>query len=97
MIRHAYFAAKESLPVKPLSIAVIEPPFETLLVTTIGLTSLLPSCFQATALTAVTVPPVTGSADVKRRPAPTEPLAKYEVGGHCIACPTGQRPPLVSG
>jgi hypothetical protein len=84
LIRHAFFAGTEPLAVKPLAIAVIKPPFETLLVTTIGLTSLLPSRFQAAALTAVTVPPVTRSTDVKRRPAPAEPLAQYGVGGHCV-------------
>jgi hypothetical protein len=85
------------LPVKPLAVTVIEPAFEALLVATIGLTSLLSSRFQAAALTAVTVPSVTRAADVKRHPAPAESPAQYEVGGHCVACPTGQRPPLVSG
>jgi hypothetical protein len=97
LIRHAFSAQTEALPVKPLAIAVIESAFETPLVATIGLASLLSSCFQAASLTAVTVPSVTRAADVKRHPAPAEAPAQYEVGGHCVACPTGQRPPLVSG
>jgi hypothetical protein len=97
LIRHAFFAETEALPVEPLAIAVIESAFETLLVATIGLTALLSSGFLTTTLAAVPVPPVTGSADVKQHPAPTEPLAQYEVGGHCVQCLAGQRPPLVSG
>ena len=41
LIRHAQSAETKPLPVKPLTIAVIESAFGTLLVATIGLTPLL--------------------------------------------------------
>jgi hypothetical protein len=43
LIRHAQGAETKPLPVKPLTIAVIESAFGTLLVATIGLTPLLSS------------------------------------------------------
>ena len=59
MIRHVGFELPAAIP--PLAIAMVEPPFGALLVTTVGATSLAEPCVPATgettiALAAITAP-----------------------------------------
>ncbi|MBN2258313.1 MAG: hypothetical protein JW704_10900 [Anaerolineaceae bacterium] len=76
MIRHAIFAVTDPLTVKPLAVTVIEPAFGTLLVAAIGLAPLLSASLLAAAIAAITLPSVTGSADVEDRSAPANSLAQ---------------------
>src|SRR5262245_50774055 len=64
---------------------MIEPAFQTLLVSTIGFTPLLSSCFLSAVFTAVSLSTITRSADVKRCPTPADPLAENDFGGHAVA------------
>ena len=73
MIRHAPEA--ELCPVDPLPVPVIEPSFRTALVFPVGKPHLVASHPAAAPLSAVDLPPVAASADVKHRPA-TRPSAK---------------------
>ena len=73
---------------------MIEPAFQTLLVSTIGFAALLSSCFLSAVFTAVSLSTITRSADVKRCPTPADPLAKNDFGGHPVAfeLDNGRRP-----
>ena len=73
MIRHAPEAAP--FPVDPLPVPVIEPSFRTVLVFPVGTPLLLASHPAAAPLSAVDLPPVAASADVKPHSA-TRPSAK---------------------
>ena len=73
MIRHAPEAAL--CPVDPLPIPVIEPSFRAVLVFPVGDPRLLAPHPATAPLSAVDLPPVAASADVKHRPA-TRPSAK---------------------
>ena len=73
MIRHAPEAAL--CPVDPLPVPVIEPSFRAVLVFPVGNPHLVASHPAAAPLSAVDLPPVAASADVKHRPA-TRPSAK---------------------
>src|SRR5215471_939305 len=64
---------------------MIEPAFQTLLVSTIGFTPLLSSCFLSAVFTAVSLSTITRSADVKRCPTPADPLAENDFGGRAVA------------
>ena len=61
LIRHRGHDA--AFAIGPLTIPMIEPAFEALLVTTISSTVLLPSSLLPTTLTAITLPTITGTAD----------------------------------
>ena len=76
MIRHAAAAA---FPVGPLPVAVIEPSLPALLVPPVGGSQLLPPCFPPTSVAAVSVAPVTMTADPEHRATadtPAKPLAQ---------------------
>src|SRR5262244_3926017 len=64
---------------------MIQPAFQTLLVSTIGFAALLSSCFLAAMLTTIALPTITRSADAKRCPASAGPLAENDCGGHTVA------------
>jgi len=95
LIRHA--SETEPFPVELLPVPMIEPAFQTLLVTAIGFAALLSSCFLAAVLTAVALPTVTGSTDIKRGPAPADSLAENDFGGHPVAFELDNGWPLMSG
>ena len=79
MIRHAAAAA---FPVGPLPVAVIEPSLPALLVPPLGGSQLLPPCFPPASVAAVSVAPVTMTADPEHRATadtPAKPLAQ----GYC--------------
>ena len=73
MIRHAPQAAP--FPVDPLPVPVIEPSFRAVLVFPVGNPRLLASHPAAAPLSAVDLPPVAASADVKPH-STTRPSAK---------------------
>ena len=73
MIRHALETALR--PVDPLPVPVIELSFRAVLVFPVGKPHLVASHPAAAPLSAVDLPPVAASADVKHRPA-TRPSAK---------------------
>ncbi len=76
MIRHAAAAA---FPVGPLPVAVIEPSLPALLVPPVGGSQLLPPCFPPASVAAVSVAPVTMTADPEHRATadtPAKPLAQ---------------------
>jgi len=85
LIRHALWSQSEPFPVKPLTVAVIQPSLRTVLVPAIGLTSLLSPCFLSAVLTAVTLSSVTGSAYIEDAPAAAHFFAENDFGGHPIA------------
>jgi hypothetical protein len=95
LIRHA--PETEPFSVLLLPVPMIESPFQTLLVTAIGLPALLPSGFLAAVLTAVPLPAVTRSTDVKRCPAPADSLAENDFGAHPVAFELDNGRPLMSG
>jgi hypothetical protein len=64
---------------------------------TIGLTPLLSSCFLPTPLAAVPLSTITGSANIERRPAPADFLAKNDFGDHPVAQKLDNGPPVMSG
>ena len=76
---------------------MIEPAFQTLLVSTIGFAPLFASCFLAAVLATVPLPTITGSADVKRCPAPADSLAENDFGGHPVALELDNGRLFVSG
>lgn len=83
MIRHAPVAAP--FPVGPLPVAVIEPSFQALLVSPVGLPHLLASHPAAALIPAVGLPPIAGTADVKHHPAtrpPAKQLSPQDFFGH---------------
>ena len=81
MIRHAAAAA---FPVGPLPVAVIEPSLPALLVPPVGGSQLLPPCFPPASVAAVSVAPVTMTADPEHRATvgpPAKPLAQELFAG----------------
>lgn len=76
---------------------MIQPAFQTLLVSTIGSAALLSSCFLAAMLTTIALPTITRSADAKRCPASADPLAENDCGGHTIAFDLDNGRPFMSG
>ena len=66
-IRHAAEAAPGA--VGPLVVPMIEPAFQTLLVSPVGVPPVLPLRGLAAAVSAVGLPPVAGPADVEHRAA----------------------------
>ena len=81
MIRHA--GLDTALPVSALTVAVVEPPLETLLMFAVGLTALLAPDFVAAVITAIAVAAITTAADVENSPAAignTESLPKNSFG-----------------
>jgi len=95
LIRHASKTA--SFSVELLPIAMIEPAFHTLLVTEIGLATLLASGFLTAIFAAVALPPITRSADVERCSASTDALAENDFGGHPVAFELDNGSPFMSG
>jgi hypothetical protein len=85
------------LPVQLLPLAMVQPAFQTLLVSTIGFAALLSSCFLAAMLTTIALPTITRSADAKRCPASADPLAENDCGGHPIAFDLDNGRPFMSG
>ena len=82
MIRHAPEAA--AFPVGPLPVAVIEPAFRALLVPPVGVPPLLPPGFSPAALAAVSVAPVTMTADPEHHATvgpPAKPLTQWLSAG----------------
>ena len=76
MIRHAAAAA---FPVGPLPVAVIEPSLPALPVPPVGGSQLWPPCFPPASVAAVSVAPVTMTADPEHRATadtPAKPLAQ---------------------
>ena len=76
MIRHA--GLNTALPVSALTIAVVQPALETLLMFAVGFTPLPAPGLVAAAIAAIAVAPITTTADVKNGPAAcnTPSLAK---------------------
>jgi len=85
------------LSVELLPVAMIQTPFQTLLVTAIGFAALLSSCFLAAVLATVPLPTITGSTDVKHCSAPADSLAENDFGGHAVAFELDNGWPLMSG
>ena len=82
MIRHAPTAA--AFPVDPLPVAVIEPSLPALLVLPVGGPPLLPPRFPPAALAAVSVAPVTMTADPEHHATvgpPAKPLTQWLFAG----------------
>ena len=76
MIRHAPAAA---FPVGPLPVAVIEPSLPALPVPPVGGSQLWPPCFSPASVAAVSVAPVTMTADPEHHATadtPAKPLAQ---------------------
>jgi hypothetical protein len=67
LIRHALL--RMARPVFPLAVAVIESAFGTLLMTTIGVASLIQTGLAAAMHTAIALPTITMRAEEERRPA----------------------------
>jgi len=84
------------LPVQLLPLTMIQPAFQTLLVSTIGFAALLSSCFLAAMLTTIALPTITRSADAKRCPASADPLAENDCGGHTVAFDLDNGRPFMS-
>jgi hypothetical protein len=82
--------------VQLLPLTMIQPAFQTLLVSTIGFAALLSSCFLAAMLTTIALPTITRSADVKRCPASADPLAENDCGGHTVAFELDNGRPFMS-
>src|SRR5215471_1712417 len=76
---------------------MIQPAFQTLLVSPIGFAALLSSCFLAAMLTTIALPTITRSADAKRCPASADPLAENDCGGHTVAFDLDNGRPFMSG
>jgi hypothetical protein len=77
MIRHARPAL--AVAVLPLAVAVVEPPFGTLLVTAIGRAMLAQARRSAALQAAIALSPITTGAQKKQRatfPGVTEPLSQ---------------------
>ena len=99
MIRHAPQAAL--CPVDPLPVPVIEPAFRALLVPPVGGPPLLPPRFPPAALAAVSVAPVTMTADPEHHTTagpPAKPLTQCLFAGpHPRPCGgTGQPRPVLA-
>ena len=81
MIRHT---AAATFPVGPLPVAVIEPSLSALLVSPVGIPQLLPPRFPPAPLPAVSVAPVTMTADPEHHTTagpPAKPLTQWLFAG----------------
>jgi hypothetical protein len=69
-----------------LSIPMIEPGFQALLVATVGLSQLFPPALLSAWMAAVGLPAVAGKADEEHRPAAhgaAKQLSQYQSRSHC--------------
>jgi hypothetical protein len=72
-----------SQAVEPLPITMVKPAFDTVLVSAVCRTPLLAAALLSASVAAISLTPVTVSADEEQSSAtlsPTEPLSQYELG-----------------